>query len=147
MKLKLIILAVSVILAMASKAQNFNVHMDAGYSVSNGALVGAGVGYNFVAIGLAAGFQTHTSNLVKRGAFLNVGVFHEFQIAEAWYIQPAVSYSYHYKSDDTKGLNSAHPLYSLEIQKEILPDEMRLGFKVARTGNYTLLNFNIVGLF
>lgn len=145
-KITVLIWALSVSLCSLN-AQNFRVNMDAGYSVNNGAILGAGASYNLKTIGISAGFQTHTSSLVKLGAFLNLGIFKDLALGETWHILPGAAFSYHYKSGDEKGLNSPHPLYSIEIQKEILPDEMRIGIYGAYTGEYRLISIRLTGIF
>lgn len=149
MKLKLIILAISVIWAMASKAQP-TAALEAGYSSNKCGMAGFSAGYNWKLLNLSAGGQANTSSVVTKGMAFNVKVGHEITISDGWYAIPYIGYAYHFNSSDNKSLNSNNSLYSFELARSIKyedDDKVRVYISYTKTGTWQFASIGVRGLF
>lgn len=124
--------------------------LEAGYSVGKTASVGFHAGYNWRALNVTAGAQTHVSSKVVNGIALEVRVGHEFTIGDGLYFNPFMGYARHLLSQDIKSLNSNNSLFGGEISKSIRyeeDDNVRVYLAGTRTGQWTFLTIGIKGIF
>lgn len=150
MKKQLIILALSVVVAMASKAQ-FTAALETGYSPTNKVgMVGFNVGYNWKLVNVSAGIQANTSSDVTKGVALNVRIGHEIVINERWFATPVIGYSHHTNSSDIKSLNGNYALYSMELARNINfqdEDHVRIYISYTKTGPWQFASIGVRGIF
>ncbi len=149
MKLKLVIVIASILVAMISQAQP-TVTMEGGYSSNKCGMGGFSAGYNWKLLNLSAGAQINTSSDVKKGVSMNIKIGHEIALSELWFVTPSIGYAYHLNSSDNKSLNSNNTLYAGELAKNIRfedDDHVRVFISYTKTGTWTFASVGIRGLF
>lgn len=148
--MKLLVLIGSfLILTLSSKAQ-FNLSIGAGYSWNRTGAAEAFAGYNTPLINFSAGFQAHTTTVVKNGLVMQLRAGHDFNIDKSVFITPFAGFAYHYLSADDKNLNSSKVVYGLQISKAIVTkfdDNIRFYLSQSKTGEYYFLTVGVMGLF
>ena len=148
MKLKLIILTLSVVLAIAANSQ-VTLGIGMGASARGKFVAGFNAGYSSKIINVSGALQTHTSNQVSTGAAIQIRIGHEFKINEDYSIEPYSGYVYNLHTIDVKGANSQRILLGLQVSKYLVfrGDDVKLYLSGTHTWDHTFITFGIQGLF
>lgn len=148
MKLKLIILGLSIVLAIAVNGQ-IVAGLEGGLSLNKTLAFGVHGGYKFDKINVLGGLQTHLSNKVENGASFQIRGGYELKITEGITLMPNAGFAYNLKTIDKKEKNESAIVTGIQVNKyfEFKGDQGRVYLSATYTKGWHFLTIGCAGLF
>lgn len=141
---RLSILLLTVIIAIDGNAQ-FGVQMGAGYSPKyKSPTAELFMGATFMKkLTLAAGFQTHLTNIKQTGCLFQGRIGFQVNPSETVSIIPYIGATQLYRSADNKALNEVRPLFALEVAKQLWVNGVKLYGATCVSGRTVIISAGI----
>lgn len=149
MKKKLLIIALSVVIAICSQAQSFTLAFESGYSFNHAPVAGLNIGLNFKGLVIRTGFDAHMSDKVNDGIILQNKIGYTYNISERFYATAMFGHAYIYRSADNKSMNKSEWLWNPEIGYKWEFKEQPLSFYAGgvKAGDFKIILIGIRSYF